>query len=124
MKDVVVAWFEIPVVDMDRAKKFYEVVFNTQISIQDFGGVVMGWFPGSETSVGATGTLIKHESYVPNEKGTLVYFSCDDVQIELDRIEEAGGIIKQGKTMISPEHGYMAIFNDTEGNRVALYSKQ
>ena len=35
-----VAWFEIPVVDMDRAKLFYETVFNVEISVHDLGGFV------------------------------------------------------------------------------------
>ena len=45
MKQNMVTWFEIPVSDMERAKAFYEKVFDIQISIQDFGGVLMGWFP-------------------------------------------------------------------------------
>ena len=52
----------------------------------------------------------------------LHYFVCLDVQNELSRIEGSGGIIIQKKTEISPEHGFMAVFLDTEGNRVALHS--
>jgi len=44
------------------------------------------------------------------------------VQVVLDRIEKAGGKIIVPKTQISPEHGYMAVFIDTEGNRIALHS--
>lgn len=119
-----VSWFEIPVNDMDRAKRFYEAVFNTQIDIHNFGGILMGWFPFSEQKSGATGTLIKHETYVPSQEGTLVYFNCEDVANEIGRVEAAGGKIYQPKTEISPEHGYMAIFIDTEGNRVALHSNK
>ena len=50
-------------------------------------------------------------------------FASDDVSTELERIENAGGSIVQGKTMISPDTGYMAIFIDSEGNRIALYSQ-
>ena len=122
MKRNMVGWFEIPVNDMDRAKAFYETVFKVEISINDFGGMLMGWFPFTEGKEGAAGTLIKQESYIPSEEGTLVYFMSDDVQIELDRIVEAGGKIYQPKTQISPEHGCMGVFIDTEGNRVALHS--
>jgi uncharacterized protein len=73
---------------------------------------------------GATGSLVKQESYVPGHTGTLVYFSSTDVQNELGRIETAGGKILRDKTQISPEHGYMAVFEDSEGNRVALHSRQ
>lgn len=117
-----VTWFEIPVSDMLRAKAFYEVVFAVNIEIHNFGGLEMGWFPHKEGETLATGTLIKQESYVPSAEGTLIYFASKDVQIELELIEKAGGKIYKRKTQISPEHGYMAVFIDTEGNRVALHS--
>ncbi|PTM10358.1 MAG: glyoxalase [Bacteroidetes bacterium] len=123
MKHNMVVWFEIPVSDMDRAKAFYEKVFKIKINIVDFGGLIMGWFPNRGEAHGATGTLIKQESYIPSKEGTLVYFGCDDVQNELDRAITAGGKIYQKKTTISPEHGCMGVFIDTEGNRVALHSQ-
>lgn len=119
-----VGWFEIPVNDMGRAKRFYETVFNVEIQEVDFGGLKMGWFPNHDGREGATGTLIKQESYIPSQEGTLVYFICDNVQDELDRIEGAGGKIYQPKTKISDEHGFMGAFIDTEGNRVALHSNK
>jgi predicted enzyme related to lactoylglutathione lyase len=123
MEHNMVGWFEIPVSDMERAKTFYETVFQVEIKVVDFGGLLMGWFPNRGEVIGATGTLIKQESYIPSQEGTLVYFICDDVQNELDRVEAAGGNIYQPKTEISPEHGCMAVFIDTEGNRVALHSQ-
>ncbi|WP_296386663.1 VOC family protein [Winogradskyella sp.] len=117
-----VGWFEIAVDDMDRAKKFYETVFQIKIKVQDFGGTLMGWFPDNDGVYGATGSLVKQESYIPSEKGTLVYFMSNDVQVELDRVEAAGGKIYQEKTKISDDHGCMGVFIDSEGNRVALHS--
>jgi predicted enzyme related to lactoylglutathione lyase len=117
-----VSWFEIPVNDMNRAKQFYETVFEIEIKVQDFGDTLMGWFPDSDGIFGATGSLVKQESYVPSEKGTLVYFMSKDVQIELDRVEAAGGKIFQAKTKISDDHGCMGVFTDSEGNRVAVHS--
>ncbi|WP_191858954.1 VOC family protein [Hanstruepera ponticola] len=122
MKHNMVGWFEIPVDDMNRAKAFYETVFKVDIQVVDFGGILMGWFPDRGQVTGAQGTLIKQESYIPSQEGTLVYFISDNVQNELDRVEGAGGKIYQPKTQISPEHGYMGVFLDTEGNRVALHS--
>lgn len=118
-----VVWFEIPVSDMDRAKTFYETVFKVKIEVVNFGGLLMGWFPDRGEVNGARGTLIKQESYIPSQEGTLVYFGCDDLQNELDRVEKAGGKIYQPKTEISLEHGCMGVFIDTEGNRVALHSQ-
>ena len=118
-----VVWFEIPVSDMERAKTFYEHVFEVSINVVDFGGLLMGWFPDRGEAHGANGTLIKQESYIPSQEGALIYFNSDDVQNEISRVEAAGGKIYQPKTQISPEHGYMAVFIDTEGNRVALHSR-
>jgi len=47
-----------------------------------------------------------------------------DLANELSRVEPAGGQVLQGKTQISEEHGYMALFIDCEGNRVALHSRE
>ena len=117
-----ISWFEIPVTNMDRAKAFYETVFDVEIKIQDFGGVLMGWFPQPDKVGVASGSLIQHESYVPSAEGVLLYFSSDDVNVPLLKVNNAGGKIFQEKTQISTEYGYMAVFLDTEGNRIALHS--
>jgi len=123
-----ISWFEIPVTDMDRAKKFYETVFQVPISINDFGGILMGWFPPAEdiTAPGISGSLVQHEEYVPSSTdGALVYFNSQsgDIDHELSRVEAAGGTIVKPKILISNEIGYMAVIIDTEGNRIALYNK-
>lgn len=127
MKTNMVSWFEIPVLDMDRAKLFYETVFNVKITVQKFGEETMGWFPPSENenAPGIGGSLNKHKEYVPSTKGTLIYFASQtgDIADELSRIETAGGTILKQKTLLAEEIGYMALFLDTEGNRIALYNK-
>ena len=123
MERNMVGWFEIPVSEMDRAKRFYETVFNIEINVHDFGGLLMGWFPDRGEAHGAQGTLIKQDSYIPGKEGVLIYFMSSDVQNELDKVVNAGGEIYQPKTQISPEHGYMGAFIDSEGNRIALHSK-
>lgn len=125
MEQNMVSWFEIPVTNMDRAKVFYDKVFQIEVQVQDFGGVLMGWFPWAEGKPGANGSLIQHESYKPsNTDGVLIYFASADVQNELDRVEAAGGKILRPKTQISPEVGYMGVFLDCEGNRIALHSRE
>ena len=124
-----VGWFEIPVANMDRAVAFYNEVFQIEIAVHDMGELVMGWFPFAEDTEakGASGSLVYHkESYTPSAEGTLVYFTSrkGDINNEIGRIENAGGKILQTKTQISEDHGYYALFLDTEGNRVALHSKK
>lgn len=120
-----VGWFEIPTTNIERAKTFYDKVFEISVQIQDFGGVQMGWFPFAEGKSGASGSLIQHEAYEPSDaKGVLIYFSSADVNIEMDRVEAAGGKVIKPKTQISPDIGFMGIFIDSEGNRVALHSRK
>jgi uncharacterized protein len=57
--------------------------------------------------------------------GPLIYLNgSPDLQAVLDKVEPAGGKIMVPKTEISPEYGYMAVFIDTEGNRIGLHSGQ
>lgn len=120
-----VGWFEIPVTDMERAKKFYESVFEIEVQVQDFKELLMGWFPYAEGKSGAAGSLVQHKDwYKPSDSyGPLIYFSSKDVQLELDKVEKAGGQVIQPKTMIKEDIGYMGVFLDTEGNRIALHSR-
>ena len=119
-----VGWFEIPVTNIERAKTFYDTVFGIEIKIQDFGGVMMGWFPFVNGELGTSGSLIQNSAYEPSDtKGVLIYFSSEDVNNELNRVVDAGGKIIQQKTQISPDIGYMALFIDCEGNRIALHSR-
>lgn len=84
----------------------------------------MGWFPNDTEKSGTTGSLVQHEMYTPSlTDGPLLYFSCKDIAIELSRVEAAKGAILRPKTEIGDGHGFMALVQDTEGNRIALYSQ-
>jgi predicted enzyme related to lactoylglutathione lyase len=117
-------WFEIPVSDIDRAKTFYEAIFGFEMHSMDVGDdLQMAVFPSDQDGVG--GSLIKNsEYYYPSEsKGPLVYLNGNpDLQKVLDKVEEAGGKISIAKRQISPDHGFMAVIIDSEGNRIALHS--
>ena len=124
MEHNMVGWFEIPVTDMDRAKTFYNEVFNIEVQAQDFGGTLMAWVPFNEGKSGASGSLIQNDAYEPSEnKGVLIYFSSEDVNNEMNKVEAVGGKIVQAKIQISPDIGFMALFIDCEGNRIALHSR-
>ena len=122
-----VGWFEIPVSNMERAKKFYEKVFDIKIEVDQFGDTQMGFFPFAEDSEakGAGGALVSNEQfYKPMANGTLVYFSSPEITYELRKVEGVGGVVLQEKTLIREDIGYMAMFLDSEGNRIALHSKE
>ncbi len=119
-------WFEIPVADFDRAKKFYETIFSYQMPENQMGQSRMGFFLYDFKAGKVGGAIVYNpELYIPNDKGTLVYLNCQpDLQIVLDKVETAGGKILTPKTIISPEQnlGYQALITDSEGNKVALHS--
>ncbi len=112
-------WFEIPVDDFDRAKAFYETTFQTSIQAVDFGSFKMGIFPHKKVGC----AICFGDGYKTGDTGTVVYMNANpDLQHVQDRIEAAGGTMLQAKKQISPEHGFMALFKDSEGNRLALHS--
>lgn len=125
MKNNVVGWFEIPVIDMERAIKFYETVFDFKLSRNQLGKMDMAWFPMKTECKGAAGSLVKYEEwYKPSHDGVLIYFSSTDIQVELSKIVSAGGVILVHRRMIAEDIGFMAVFIDTEGNRIALHSQK
>jgi len=127
MNDNVVGWFEVPVSDMDRAISFYEKVFNFKLIWQDLDGIDMAWFPFVEDGTGTAGSLIHvPEFYTPSQDGVLIYFTAmsGDLENELSRVEAAGGKVLISKRQISEEVGYMGVFIDSEGNRIALHSRK
>ena len=117
-----VNWFEIPCSDIQRAKTFYETIFNIEMPVHELGPLTMAWFPMHQNSPGATGSLVQAEAYTPSYHGTLVYFSVEDIEATLVKIEQAGGRILNNKTSIG-QFGYVGHFEDSEGNRVALHSE-
>ena len=117
-----VGWFEIPVMDLDRAKQFYETVMNLQLTLTTMGPLEMAWFPSVEDGIGASGTLIKSEGYTPSHSGTLIYFTAPDIEGTLARVNANGGKTLLPKTSIG-EYGFIAHFEDSEGNRLALHSR-
>jgi len=121
VKTHIANWFEIPVKDLDRAIKFYEKVFDVKLSPEEMGGLKMALFPFNQDAPGAAGSLIKGESYEPSRAGTVVYFSVEDIPETLRRIDANGGKTLMPKTAIG-QYGFIAQYEDTEGNRLALHA--
>lgn len=118
-------WFEIPVSDINRAKKFYETLFDIEMPVDNMMGMDMAFFPYDSGSGKASGALVKSEMHVPSGDGVKLYLNGNpDLSVALSRVEGAGGKITMPKTLISEEVGNMAFFVDTEGNTIALHSQQ
>ena len=121
MKNNPVAWFEIHVQDLQRAKTFYEQVFQTRLV--NLGDETMEYwtFPGDMQTSGAAGALVKEDAVPPGGNSVTVYFSCEDCAVEAERAQAAGGQLREAKMPIG-EHGFISLVSDTEGNLIGLHS--
>jgi predicted enzyme related to lactoylglutathione lyase len=115
-------WFEIPVTDFARARRFYETVLKVTLREEAHGERLMGVFPYTEPATG--GAIARMKNYTPGPTGVVIYLDGgDDLAAPLARVETVGGSIVMPKTEISPEIGCIALFRDTEGNVVGLHSR-
>lgn len=115
-----VAWFELPTTDFERAIAFYERIFAISLKREELGEFPMAIFPYTEPQPG--GSLVAMPEMQPRDNGTLVYLNGgDDLTAVLARIPAAGGQVAMPKTAIG-DIGHIALFIDSEGNRVGLFS--
>jgi uncharacterized protein len=115
-----ISWFEIPAINFERARHFYEQTFGVELYLEEKPEFKMGIFPHSEQGVG--GCITAGKDYHPSAAGTIVYlYAGDDLAGPLDRAANLGGKVVMPKTSIG-EHGYIALFKDSEGNTVGLHS--
>ena len=121
-----VGWFEIYVQDMQRARNFYESVFQVKLERLNSpeGMTIELWsFPIIKDQMGATGALVKMKDGPAGGNCVLVYFMCADCAVEAARAAASGGQIVREKTSIG-EYGFIALIHDTEGNMIGLHSMQ
>jgi uncharacterized protein len=116
-------WFEIPARDIQRAKKFYETIFDIEMPIQEMMGMKMAFFPTDEKSGKVSGGLAESPQHKPSLDGAKIYLNGNpDLSVVLSKVEAAGGTIAMPKTKISDAIGHMAFFIDSEGNTNGLHS--
>ena len=112
-------WFDIPVVDLDRAAAFYGAVLNVKIHKQEFDGVS---FCVLEHQEGNSGCLILSPNEVSADSGVLLYLNVSGrIRDAVLQTEQRGGKVIQRIHSIG-SHGFRAIILDSEGNRIALHS--
>jgi len=113
-------WFEIPVSDINRAARFYSTILAADMAVEEVMGKRRAFLPFKD---GVGGSLTQGEGYVPSRDGALLYLNGgDDLDVVLRRVETAGGRVIKQKIAIG-EYGFVALFCDTEGNRVGLHSR-
>lgn len=116
-----ISWFEIPAINFNQAMAFYNHIYGIEMETLTANGHTMAFFPADG---GVGGALVSGPGSIPNENGPLVYLNGgEDLNNVLGKVPEAGGRIIMPKTRINDESGYFAIFIDSEGNKLALHSK-
>ena len=111
-----VTHFEIPADDPERAKKFYEKVFDWQIEKWD--GPIDYWLimTGEEDKPGIDGGLARREDPAVGVENTI---DVKDLNASLADVKAHGGEVIRPR-MAVPGVGYMAYIKDTEGNVFGL----
>jgi uncharacterized protein len=118
-----VNWFDITVSNLERAKKFYEMVLNIQLVDFPIEWGKQSAFPFDNEGLNISGALVEKEDRVANGNNTVVYFETDDCIAEENRVEKAGGKILNPKMSIG-DFGFVSIIMDTEGNTIGLHSRK
>ena len=114
-----VRYLEIPVNDIDRAIAFYEFVFGIELERAVVDGYAMAHFPSLGDGGGADVTFAQGDVYVPSKAGAIVYFHVPDIDAVMSRATERGAAVLYAKKEVS-EGTWVAEFEDSEGNRIAL----
>jgi predicted enzyme related to lactoylglutathione lyase len=120
MKNLI-AFFEIPAENFERAVKFYETVLCVQLYSVDCETEKMAFFP-AENDI-CPGSISWTKDFHPSKDGVLIHLQVENMETTMKAIEKAGGKIIRPKTKIEAEgRGYFSLFLDSEGNRMGLYS--
>ena len=121
-------WAEIPATNFERAKKFYENAFDTEMILVPMPRGKYAIFPLDKTALGGGAAIVEGKGYEPTQTGAIVYIDRGDNDLNrpLSKVEKAGGkiILNKMQNGGSTEAGYIAQFIDTEGNRIGLHSNQ
>ncbi len=118
-----VSWVEIPVLDFERAKAFYSAIYDYEMQEMEMGPTRMGFFLCDQENDGVGGAIVWGEDNAPSKTGPRVYLNGgEDLTLILNRVAGAGGKVIAEKIEITPEFGYYATFEDTEGNYISLHS--
>ena len=127
MKNNIVGWFEIPVIDLKRSIKFYESILDIKLTPVEVAGHQMAMFPAIEDGLGTSGALIvQGKNFKPGLDGVMIYISSPsgNVANELAKVETAGGKVVLHRELITKEVGYWGMFIDTEGNKIGIHSRE
>ncbi len=112
-----VTWWEIPVQDLEKAQPFYAAVFGWTFQRYDGAPQYYGMATTGDTDPGINGALFQRG----DRSETTLTMSVDSIEDAIASVVAAGGKVVQEKTPI-PSMGWFATCEDTEGNKVGLFT--
>jgi predicted enzyme related to lactoylglutathione lyase len=120
MKVTEIAFSTYPVLDMDRARAFYEGVLGLKVTMNQDMGESGHWI---EYDIGAgTLGLGRYEGWKPTSDGCTVGLEVDDFDTAIEKIKAAGATFKMGPFETPICH--MAIVLDPEGNSLCIHKRK
>ena len=117
-----VVHFEIPADNVERATKFYKETFNWKITpVPEMNYTLLGTVEVDQNNMpkesGAINGGLMERSF--GIKGPVITINVDNIDLSIEKIQKLGGKIIQSKMEV-PNIGYIAYFQDTEGNILGL----
>lgn len=118
-----VVHFEIPVDNLERAKKFYKTAFNWALNpMPQMEYTLLNTVEVDEKNMpkepgGINGGMMKRGEAIKN---VVITISVENMDAAIKKVQSLGGKIVQGKMEV-PNMGITAYFQDTEGNVLGLW---
>src|SRR5690349_19006073 len=93
-----VVWFDMPIIDLERAVRFYSAVLGGAVQKQQFSGIHFAVLPHQEGAV--SGCLVPSDDKTkPSANGPLLYLNCQG------RLDEAVAVVEpNGGKVLQPKH--------------------
>jgi len=119
-----IVWVDIPVKNVTRAIRFYSAVLDLPVKKEDFPSFSIGLVEQGQREVGICLFPYPPDENQPSEQGALIYLNCEGRLAEaLEEVDARGGRIVKGRHSVGAL-GWRAIVIDSEGNRIALHSRE
>ncbi len=117
----IIVWADIPVVDMQRAMKFYAAVTGQGVMAMPGSDDTVALIGGPGSSEGPVVSADLYTGGTPSHDGPTIYLgSGGDIDGMVERVEPAGGKVLQAKQFMGDMVGWIAFIEDSEGNRIGI----
>ena len=96
----IVAFFEIPSVDFNRAIHFYESTLNVKLTPIDCGDEKMAFFPEENGQCPGAISFVADNKFLPSRDGVLISLTVESIEKATESISKLGGKTLIPKTKI------------------------